>query len=139
MSTTERRTTERSATKTGQTREMLYAPAAPFAEAIREWLALEARRTAGHPFAAITTSERHKRARRTPGNPATRYPGIEKLARDARLPSKTLHRYLSGESEWIQLDNADRLTMALGVPLWTLAEEFLPIHEVRRMAKDAAA
>lgn len=128
-------TTERRATKTGQTREMLYAPAAPFAEAIREWLKLEAQRAKGHPFSGVTDGKR-----RNPGTGRKNlYPGIERLALDARLPSKTLHRYLSGESQWILLDNADRLAMALGVPLWVLAEEFTSIRKVREMSKEVAA
>ena len=104
----------------------LYAPAAPFAEAMRRWLDAYRAQMRARPFHAITAEHRPNRPR--PGS-NDRYPGLETLARDAGFTSKALRRYLDGEAQWIGLDTADRLAMALNVPLCVLADDFRPAGE----------
>ena len=76
-----------------------YAPAEPFAEAIDLWL------------------QRNWRL------------GLTDLARSAGTDVRTLRRYRSGESRHIELRQADKLCMALGIPLRCIAEDFRPHAE----------
>jgi len=107
--------------------ERLYAPAAPFVEAIREWVADYQSRLKGHPFHAITCQDRPNSRPRV--GHSVLYPGLEILARDAGTTSRALRRYLDNEIVWIGLDQADRLAMALGIPLWILADDFRPTRD----------
>ena len=93
----------------------LYAPAAPFADAMRRWLADHRARMRARPFLSPASNDR--------------YPGLEALARDAGFTTRALRRYLDGEAQWIGLDTADRLAMALNVPLCVLADDFRPAGE----------
>lgn len=79
-----------------------YAPSQPFAEAIVEWTRYHGSHH-GH-------DHNHK--------------GIEVLAVRARIPARSLRGYVSGERQVISLTNADRLSIALGVALSTLAKDF---------------
>jgi len=106
--------------------ERLYAPAAPFVQAIREWVHDYQQRQKGHPFHAIPCQDRPSRPRR--GGPAI-YPGLELLAQDAGTTSRALRRYLDDEIVWIGLEQADRLAMALNIPLWVLADDFKPTRD----------
>jgi hypothetical protein len=108
------------ATAAPMKREMLYAPSAPFAEAIEEWQAAHRKRWRG-----IGNS-------RTPQGTPVRSNGIEALAGLSRIPSRRLRAYTSGESMWISIDNADRLCIALNVALWVLAPEFKTMGEWRK-------
>ena len=110
-------------------RECLYAPAEPFAEAIREWLHAYDREMRALPFANITYTKPRQR------NTLHRSDGLIELEKRTNVPRRSLRRYLSGESQLIEIDSADRLAMGLGIPLWTLAEEFLP-HGKARQALD---
>ena len=122
--------------------ERLYAPAAPFTQAIRDWVRDYQSRQKGHPFHAITCQDRPSRPKR---GGAAIYPGLEILAQDAGTTSRALRRYLNDEIVWIELKHADRLAMALGIPLWMLADDFRPTRETiartrseRRQEKAAA-
>lgn len=104
-------------------REMVYASAAPFAAAIDEWIAAHQRRYRSH---------RPVRDARTALGGALRTTGIEELARRTGMPAKSIRRYQTGESRIISIDNADRLAMALNVPLSLLTEEFVGLGEARK-------
>lgn len=93
--------------------EALFAPAAPFAEAINEWQAAWRKRNRGLI-----------RSKRLPKDARYRECGIEELARTSGVPSRRLRAYQTGESQWIHIDNADRLCIALDVALWVLADDF---------------
>ena len=85
-------------------REYLYAPAGPFAEAIRVF------------------------ERRLP---------LEELAARSNMGSRDLRRIRDGESIIIELDRADRLAIALGIPLPLLADQFMRRTQAQRMAVNA--
>jgi DNA-binding Xre family transcriptional regulator len=104
--------------------EALFAPAAPFAQAIGEWQA------------NYRKQPRAVRCARTQPNAPDRKNGIEELARISGVPSRRLRAYQTGESQWIHIDNADRLCMALGVALWVLADDF---RTMKAWSKEAAA
>jgi len=106
--------------------ERLYAPAAPFTQAIRDWVRDYQTRQKANPYHAITCQDRPSRPRR--GGPAI-YPGLELLAQDAGTTSRALRRYLDDEIVWIGLEQADRLAMALGIPLCLLADDFKPTRD----------
>jgi hypothetical protein len=45
------------------------------------------------------------------------WPGTwEELARRSGVPSRTIYRFVHGESVKVQIDTADKLALALGVP-----------------------
>lgn len=95
----------------------LYAPAAPFGTEIDRWL------------------ETHRRRLRLTENGV----GLEQLAGRADIPTKSLREYRNGGRTLITLVCADRLAMALDVPLWLLAEEFLPRGEaIERWCREKA-
>lgn len=106
-------------------REMLFAPSPPFAEAIEEWQAAHRKR-----WRAMGAST-------TPQGAPVRANGIEELAKRSRIPARRLRAYVSGESRFIGIENADRLCMALGVALWVLAPEFKAMHEWRKEERAA--
>lgn len=101
-------------------RESLYAPAAPFAAAMEEWMAIYRKRN------------RAVRCTKTPQGSTVQMTGLEALARRSGIPARRLRAYQSGESKLIELHNADRLCIALGVALWVLADDFRPMHEWRK-------
>ena len=119
-------------------REQLYAPAAPFAQAINDWLAQREKEAKASPYYGITC--RTSRRYRTDVSARRRWKptGIGQLARRAGLGERALRRYLDGETEWIELDCADRIAMALDIPLWLLADEFVPRSQSTRSGKKAA-
>lgn len=100
--------------------EALFAPAAPFVEAINEWQ---------------TSYRKHPRAircARTPRDAPNRTNGMEELSRISGVPARRLRAYQTGESQWIHIDNADRLCIALDVALWILADDFRTMGAWRR-------
>jgi len=108
-------------------REMLYAPSAPFAEAMEEWIGERRRR-----YRAVRNS-------RTPQGTPVRTNGLEDLARLSRIDARRLRAYQTGESRYISIDNADRLCIALGVALWVLADDFKTMPAWRRELREQAA
>jgi len=115
------------AATTPMKREMLYAPSAPFAEAMEEWMGAYRRR-----YRAIRNSK-------TPQGAPVRTNGIEDLAKLSGIPSRRLRAYQTGESRYISIDNADRLCIALNVALWVLADDFKSMGEWRRELREQAA
>lgn len=101
----------------------LYASAAPFREATIQWLEDHHRRQRGtQPYAHLCN------------DPGT---GLEQLAARSGIQARSLRAYVSGERQLISLVNADRLSAALGIALWCLADEFLPRGEaVNRWLRD---
>jgi hypothetical protein len=63
---------------------------------------------------------------------------IETLARSASVPQKTIARWRTGESGTVRLDCADRVALALGVPLWALYGDTPLIHGTNGTRRDAA-
>lgn len=100
--------------------EALFAPAAPFVIAIREWQTSYRKRPPG-----IRDPRSRPRAPR-------RTDGMEELSRVSGVPARRLRAYQTGESQWIHIDNADRLCIALDVALWTLADDFRTMQAWRR-------
>jgi transcriptional regulator with XRE-family HTH domain len=98
-------------------RAQLYAPVAPFAAAINEWLGRYQARTGATQFAGITLRNGQKSVM------ADR--GITELANRAGIPARTIRRYIT-DQQWINLQNADKLAIALGIPLCLLADDFRP-------------
>lgn len=104
----------------------LYASAEPFRAEIVIWL---------------DNHYRRYHQDRTPGKgqPFDFISGLELLAANAHIPTRSLRAYASGERKLITLTNADRLSMALGISLWCLAEEFLPQGEaIERWIREKA-
>jgi hypothetical protein len=98
----------------------LYAPARPFAEAIENW-------------------RDHQRMTRTGRD-------LNTLARLANIDARRLRGYISGENQWVELVMADRISLALDVPLPVLAEDFKTMpawkqeqQEQQQTAQEAAA
>ena len=103
--------------------ERVYAPAAPFAEAIEEWLNVRKRRNRTAVADPRTTGARaHHRV------------GTRELAARSGVDTRQIARYLTGEAAWIHLNNADKLALAMNIPLWNLADEFKTMPAWRREA-----
>lgn len=92
-------------------RRNLYAPSAPFGEAIEAWIRYQEHNACG------------------PLGTAKGIAGITTLAEMARTSTRKLFAYRSGEAPMIELGAADRLAWALDIPLPLLAEEFKPMRE----------
>ena len=100
----------------------LYAPAAPFGEAITAWLERQTR-IAGGPLAYGT---------RPNGGGQCSIAGITVLADMAGVPSRSLWAWVTGDRAHIEQNCADRLALALDIPLCLLADEFKPLREWRK-------
>ena len=96
-------------------RELLYAPIDPFAVAVNEWLARYRNAKQAHPWGKMFKWPEDQ--------------GMSALARECGLSTRQIYRVATRESEWIEIDFADRIAMGLGIPLGNLAEEFKPPHE----------
>lgn len=116
-------------------REQLYAPAAPFGEAIEAWLERERKRLKAMP--ALGYRRGKPGIRRDPFGHAVDQCNLEELARRAGTTTRNLRRYANGETRWIELCVADRLAMALDIPLVMLADDFKPKGQTV-MRKDVA-
>jgi hypothetical protein len=98
-------------------RDYLCAPVEPFAVAVDEWLHRYRARVGADRFAGITL-----RNGRKPTQLQDR--GIGELAGLTGIPARTIRRYVDREQKFIALQNADRLAIALDIPLILLADEF---------------
>ena len=102
----------------------LYAPAQPFAEAIKAWERNQQRSNGGRPLNL---------------DPNNQVAGLGALAELAGITVRSLWRYTNGESRYIELKLADRLALALDIPLPLLADDFQPLHEWRQREAATAA
>lgn len=116
-------------------REHRYAPVEPFAQAIEEWLRRNDAVLQANPFAGICSELRPNRPRKGRNEKHT---GLSEFAKRAEMDPRAIRRYLDREYKWIELDQADRIAMALGIPLWVLAEEFVDRKDRARRQKVAA-
>jgi len=96
---------------------LTYAPATEFTAAVGEWLELHRRRMGAH-----ATWGWRPRA-------DWREHGIRLLAERAGLNRALVHRVADGEVDFVTVRQADRLSVALDVPLRCLAEDFRPLAE----------
>ena len=80
----------------------LYAPAQPFADAIKAWEHNQRRSNGGRPLNM---------------DPNNQVAGLGALAELAGITVRSLWRYTNGESRYIELKLADRLALALDIPL----------------------
>jgi len=97
------------------------APAQPFVDAINEWISREVGRRQAHAFAGIINVSH------------PRYPA-EFTARRALGERAGINRHLmddlmEGRRPFLDVRRADRLALALGIPLVCLADEFKPLEE----------
>lgn len=101
-------------------REKLYAPVGPFADAIDHWIDYQRRQT------GVSIPDRRRRY----SSLACRdndLAGLNQLAELAGMTARTLCRYRRRDAGVIELYNADRLALALDIPLSLLAEDFKPL------------
>ena len=105
----------------------LYTPVAPFVEAIDKWLAYQTQ-SAG--------CELRRQYVGPNSMPAVAAIGV--LAEMARVSVRTLNDYRNGEVGLIELRKADRLALALDIPLPLLADDFRPMHEWLKATEVAA-
>jgi hypothetical protein len=106
-------------------RDYVYAPVEPFAHAAADWLHRYQARTGAEQFSGITL-----RDGRRPTHLQDR--GIGELAKRSGIPGRTIRRYVNREQQLISLQNADRLALALDIPLVLLADEFRTIRRWRK-------
>jgi hypothetical protein len=97
---------------------LLYAPAEPFAAAIQTWLRYQAR-LAGGALAAGGKSN---------GAGQCTIAGAAVLADMAHVPVRSLWAWCNGDRKHIEQGCADRLAIALDIPLPLLADEFRPLQ-----------
>ena len=95
----------------------LFAPVAPFAEAIEAWLAYQERLAGGRLNQQVGRNN-------TTDN--VTIAGLGVLAQMAGSSPRTLNGYRRGEYRLIELRAADRLANALDIPLPLLADDFRP-------------
>lgn len=96
----------------------LYAPAPPFADAIRGWVRQQEANNGGRPLEL---------------DPWNNVAGLSALAELANTTVRSLWRYTNGESKLIELRFADRLALALDIPLPFLAPDFKPMAYWRQV------
>jgi hypothetical protein len=98
-----------------------YAPAEPFIVVIDEWIDAHNRRRKAQPYAWMhpihTTERRH---------------GIRVLAEQHSINRDWLMKLMHGEKELVTLEQADKIALAIDVPLVLLAEEFLPWAQAQK-------
>ncbi len=97
----------------GQRGRQLVAPAAPFTAAIVEWC-----RRADPAIAHLPSGERVVSR-------------LQRLCNEAHIGRVTAERLAAGEYDFIDLARADRVSLAIDVPLSLLAEDFRPLEEWR--------
>lgn len=119
-------------------REKLYAPSAPFGEAVDRWLDHQQRQI-GIPVRDARHSNHGNRNLAYWGNDIA---GLKQLAELAGMDARQISRYRKGTARFIELGNADRLALALDIPLPLLAENFRTMSQMladsRRMREMAA-
>lgn len=98
--------------------KMKYTPAAPFAEAINEWLARYASYVNAQPY------QTRQAMRATVHDHCIRV-----LSERSGLHRDTIRRVADGTFEWLTVRQADRLSMGLDVPLRCLTEDFRPMDQ----------
>jgi hypothetical protein len=108
-------------------RQLLYAPAAPFMRAIREWLDTHEAAFRASPYYGIERQMATIRLRK--GQKPRLNQGIGLLGRYCGLETHSISRILNGEQEWVELRTADKLAIGLGIPLPLLADDFRPRSE----------
>jgi len=96
----------------------LYAPAPPFADAVRDWVRQQEANNGGRPLQL---------------DPWQEIAGLGALAELAGLTVRTLWRYTNAESKLIELRVADQLALALDIPLPLLAPDFQPMGYWRKI------
>jgi len=99
----------------------VYADARPFTEAVNEWLERYQQRTYSSPWGWMS-----KQPRRA---------GLLELGRRGGMPAREIARIADSEMSVIGIGNADKLAIALDIPLCLLAEDFMPLGEARRRFK----
>ena len=60
----------------------------------------------------------------------------EHIARRVGVSDRTLNRYLNGESEYVRLDIADKLALALGSTLWDVYGDTPIIHHLATLGQE---
>jgi hypothetical protein len=100
-------------------REVMFAPAAPFIAAAEEWVANYVQRL-------------HFQAPAKGMRVPPRQHAIRVLAEEAGMNRDLLVAFMNGERDLIGLAQADKLSLALDIPLRSLAEDFYSLDELRR-------
>jgi hypothetical protein len=101
---------------------VLYTLAAPFGDAINHWLDHQTKLAGGCL---------HTQGGRSNGTGMVPIAGLSTLADMAGIPIRSLSAWRTGERKHIELTCADRLALALDIPLPLLATEFKTLRSWR--------
>jgi transcriptional regulator with XRE-family HTH domain len=105
-------------------RECVYAPVEPFAVAIDDWLRRYQASIGATQFAGISLRRPPSPSAHGTRTTRLRDRGIGEIAELTGIPNRTIRRYVNREQAYIAVENADKIAMALGIPLILLAEDF---------------
>lgn len=108
-------------------RRTLVAPAAPFTEAVRAWVRRQ------EIEATMPLSQQYRGARHV-GHVGVA--GMAELAELAGLHEDQIRAIKNGRRQYVELSVADRLAIALDIPLPLLAEDFKPLQKMIQEAQE---